>query len=248
VLIDLLSPANYIMINRNAINTLGLNTAVYCSELLTIYKKVVTKKKFVNEDNYFQIDRIYIKTQTTLNEEDQLKCDLILEKVGIIKRDTDNVNIIYFDVEAFSSLLACEDIKILNTIKNTAKVKVSKKDKEESMLQKVKEAIITPDYDIMMALRDWIDSMYTKRPVNRTQLALFQKTLNDYCKGDKQKTIEIINIASIRQYIDCSWAIKVYEDSLTKPVSNINSNNTRVTAFSSVNSQRQTKNVGSEVF
>ena len=39
MLVDILSPANYIMINRDAIRILGLNTAVYCSELLTIYKK-----------------------------------------------------------------------------------------------------------------------------------------------------------------------------------------------------------------
>ena len=40
MLIDLLNSSNYIMINRDAIRVFGLNTAVYCSELLNIYKKI----------------------------------------------------------------------------------------------------------------------------------------------------------------------------------------------------------------
>ena len=64
MIVDLLSPANYIMVNRDAVKTLGLNTAVYTSELLTIYKKVVTKKKFVNDDKFFEVDRAYIEKQT----------------------------------------------------------------------------------------------------------------------------------------------------------------------------------------
>ena len=85
MVIDLFSPANYLIVNKEAIKTLGLNTAVYCSELSTIYKKVVTKKKFVNDEKYFLVDRDYITKQTSLTDEDQLKCDLNLEKVNIIK-------------------------------------------------------------------------------------------------------------------------------------------------------------------
>lgn len=246
MLIDLLSPANYIMINRNAINTLGLNTAVYCSELLTIYKKVVTKKKFVNDNKFFKIDRKYIENQTTLNSKDQIECDIALEKANIVKRDQLDSDVIYFDVEAFSSLLACEDIKILKEIKSTVSSKSAvKKTKEEAIIQRVKESIKCADYDILMALRDWVDSMWSKRPLNNIQVSLFKETLENYCKGDKDKTLAIIKIASLKQYIDCKWAINCYEEnSKSSSAPRVAS---RIPTYSTT-PQKQTQKVGNEVF
>lgn len=63
MLIDILNSANYIMVNRDAIRIFGLNTAVYCAELLNIYKKAVIKQKLV-DDTYFRVDRKYIENQT----------------------------------------------------------------------------------------------------------------------------------------------------------------------------------------
>ena len=75
MLIDLINSSNYIMVNRDAINVFGLNTAVYCSELLNIYKKAVSKKK-ITADGYFTVDRNYITKQTSLTDEDHDQCFL----------------------------------------------------------------------------------------------------------------------------------------------------------------------------
>ena len=56
MLIDILNSSNYIMVNMDAIRIFGLNTAVYCAELLNIYKKAVSKKKLYNDNKYFKID------------------------------------------------------------------------------------------------------------------------------------------------------------------------------------------------
>ena len=66
MLIDILNSSNYISVNRDAIRIFGLNTAVYCSELLTIYKKAITKKKLY-DDNYFKVDRSYIEKQISIS-------------------------------------------------------------------------------------------------------------------------------------------------------------------------------------
>ena len=120
MLIDLLNSANYLMVNMEAIRIFGLNTAVYCSELLNIYKKAVVKNKLYN-GTYFKIDREYIKKQTSLEIEDQLKCDINLRKVNIIIPDEENPDIIRFDVEVYASILSSEDIKLLNSVSSKVK-------------------------------------------------------------------------------------------------------------------------------
>ena len=250
MLADLLSPANYIMVNRDAIRIFGLNTAVYCSELLTIYKKVVTKKKFVNDENFFIVDRNYIQKQTSLDVTEQLKCDINLAKVNIIKISEDNPNVIYFDIEVFGSVLASEDIKVLESV--SSKVKVSKtkgisSSEKEYTIQKLKESIECKNSQVLFKLRDWIDTIYAAgKGVSKAQVRLFKSKLDDYCAGDVQKALKIIDIAIVRAFLDCQWAINEYEKETktrSTPVNLIN----RV-SFNAVNSQTKTLKVSEESF
>ena len=65
MLIDLLNSYNYLMVNMSAIHIFGLNTAVYCAELLNISKKAYKKKKLI-DGVYFEVDRKFIREQTSL--------------------------------------------------------------------------------------------------------------------------------------------------------------------------------------
>ena len=215
MLVDLLSPANYIMVNRDAIKILGLNTAVYCSELLTIYKKVVKKKAFL-EDNFFRVDRGYIEEQTSLDVNSQLACDLNLKKVNIIKINEENPDIIFFDVEIFSSVLASEDVKLIDSV--SKKVKVSKPrgvndGGRKRIIQNLKDSIRCNNYDILVALRDWIDAVTAdpKKYLSIQQVELFKDKLEEYCEGNAEVALNVIKQATIHQYIDCQWAINSYE-------------------------------------
>lgn len=156
MLIDLLNSANYLMVNIDAIQIFGLNTAVYCSELLNIYKKAVVKKKLIDEV-YFKVDRDYIKKQTSLSIEDQIKCDLNLIKVNIIKAKKDNPDIILFDVETFASILSCEDVKILKNVSQKVKIenpKSAKATQRARIIVNLKESIQCKTYELLVALRD----------------------------------------------------------------------------------------------
>ena len=247
MLIDLLNSSNYIMVNMDAIRIFGLNTAVYCAELLNIYKKAVTKKKLY-DDVYFKIDREYIKKQTSIEIEDQLKCDANLLKVDIIKINEENPDIIFFDVEVYASLLSSVDIKLLDKV--SAKVKVAnpkgtKQAQRDRIIVALKESIECKTYEVLSALKGWIDSVMAdpKRYLSKQQVAAFKDRLDDYCNGDLQKALEIIRLATVHAYVDCQWAINVYERNNQPARSQLQVNNTvRVTE------QKKTVEVGEDAF
>lgn len=246
MLIDLLNSANYIMINIDAIHIFGLNTAVYCSELLNIYKKAVIKNKLYNE-KYFKIDRNYIKKQTSLEIEDQIKCDLNLRKVNIIKQDENDPDIIYFDVEIYASVLSSEDVKLLDSVSSKVKVENPKNVKQtqrDRIIIALKEAIECKTLPILQKLQEWIDSVMAdpKKFLSKQQVVAFKNRLDDYCNGDLEKALAIIDIATVHGYIDCQWAINLFERN-NKPINSINPQSAvRVTE------QKKTTIVGDEEF
>ena len=215
MLIDILNSSNYISVNRDAIRIFGLNTAVYCSEILTIYKKAINKKKLY-DDNYFKVDRNYIEKQTSISIEEQLNCDANLLKVNIIKRDTADPDIIQFDVELFASILACEDVKIQENIAKKTATKKSPKVKgtqRERIIINLKKNILCNTPEITFGLEGWIDSIMAddKRVMSAVHVKMFKDQLDDYCNGDLPKALEILRIATVHQYIDCQWAINLFE-------------------------------------
>lgn len=246
MLIDLLNSANYIMINIDAIHIFGLNTAVYCSELLNIYKKAVIKNKLYNE-KYFKIDRNYIKKQTSLEIEDQIKCDLNLRKVNIIKQDENDPDIIYFDVEIYASVLSSEDVKLLDSVSSKVKVENPKNVKQtqrDRIIIALKEAIECKTLSVLQKLQEWIGSVMAdpKKFLSKQQVVAFKNRLDDYCNGDLEKALAIIDIATVHGYIDCQWAINLFERN-NKPISSINPQSAvRVTE------QKKTTIVGDEEF
>lgn len=215
MLIDLLNSSNYIMVNRDAIRIFGLNTAVYCAELLNIYKKAIDKNKLINEI-YFKVDRKYITKQTTLEVEDQLKCDKGLVKTNILKVDPTDPDVVSIDVETFASILSCEDIKIIDAVANQVQAKSATKmsaTKRDRIILRLKEDIQCKDYNLMISLRDWIDSIMTNpnKYVSKQQVELFTEALTKYCGSDMKKALDIVKIATVHQYVDCQWAINLYE-------------------------------------
>mgnify|MGYP003313783118 CR=1 FL=1 len=196
MLIDILNSSNYIMVNMDAIRIFGLNTAVYCAELLNIYKKAVSKKKLYNDNKYFKIDRDYIKKQTSIEVEDQLKCDANLLKVNIITPDKEDPDIIFFDVEVYASLLASEDIKLLDKVSSKVKVanpKGTKQVQRDRIIISLKDAIECKTPEVLFALRGWIDSIMSdpKRVMSKQQVTIFKNTLDDYCDCYLSKAFKI---------------------------------------------------------
>ena len=139
-------------------------------------------------------------------------------------------------------------IKLLDKV--SAKVKVAnpkgtKQAQRDRIIVALKESIECKTYEVLAALKGWIDSVMAdpKRYLSKQQVAAFKDRLDDYCNGDLQKALEIIRLATVHAYVDCQWAINVYERNNQPARSQLQVNNTvRVTE------QKKTVEVGEDAF
>lgn len=216
MLIELLNSNNYISFNIKTAQIFGLNTAVYISELLSIYEKATIKEKLVDNE-YFKLDRKYVFIRTTLSIEEQLRIDSKLMKTGILLKHQDNPDIMKLDVNLFASVITNDDVSLLKDISKKlgglAK-KEPRESKRQAIITALKNSIQCSDYELLTALRDWVDAIFASPKGNylsKASIKLFQETLNTYTKGDLDLALRLVHIATIQGYRDCNWAISVYE-------------------------------------
>lgn len=237
MLIDLLNSYNYLMVNMSAIHIFGLNTAVYCAELLNIYKKAYMKKKLI-DGVYFEVDRKFIREQTSLVEEDQAACDLNLKKIKIIDFYNEDPNIIKFDFELFASLITSEDMKKIKKISDSVKIETPRGTKitqKEIILSKLKESIQNDNDKLNEALKEWLETIYTKQGwASKKSIEVFQQTLYNYTQGDLNKALKIVEIATVNGFRDCQWAINDYEKAFGKPNTQVRTTQQKVATKDSI--------------
>ena len=232
MLLDILDYNNSITINYKTIKVFGLPAAVYLTELLTIYKKADKKKKLDNH-GYFKVDRNYINDVLGLSIEEQLNCDLNLIKTSVLKKSADDPNTLYLDVNLYISLITNADLKLCEDIRKQMKIgrpKGSKESQRQAVISNLKDSIICSNYELLTALRDWVDGVYAnpKGFLSKSAIKLFQDTLNNYTKGDLDLALRVVKIATVQGYRDCQWAINLFEDSERKRLHQSN-NQVRVT-------------------
>lgn len=217
MLLDIFDEDNSIIINCKAIKVFGLSTAAYFSTLIKIYKKAYKKKKL--EDNYFKVDRDYIQSLLGMPIEEQLVCDANLIKISVLNKSTDDPNKIKLDLNMYLSILNDEDVTFIKDIRKQMKVmhpKGIKQTQRQLQINTLKNCIECSNYELLTALREWVDGVYTRPNGFLSKLAIktFQNTLNNYTKGDLDLALKIVQIASIQGYRNCEWAINEYERSL----------------------------------
>ena len=217
MLLDVFDNDNSISVNYRTIQIFGLPTAVYLTELINIYKKATRKNKLV-EDGYFKVDRKYVNNVLGLTPEEQIICDLNLIKTSVLKKSSDNPDILKIDIKLYLSLLCSEDMKLYDDVKKQMKVQKPKGTKESQRQQYInvlKNSIECSNYELLTALRDWVEGVYA-RPngfLSKSSIKIFQDTLNSYTKGDLDLALRVVQIATVQGYRDCQWAINMLEDS-----------------------------------
>lgn len=145
-----------------------------------------------------------------------MKCDLNLAKVNVIKINETDPDVICLDVEVFASLLASEDVKLLANVSKKVKVenpKATKQKTKDRMIAQLKSCFECKNADVLFAIRGWIDSICTDptKYLSKQQVLAFKSKLDDYCDGDAKKALAIIELATVHGYVDCQWAINLYE-------------------------------------
>ena len=150
MLLDVFDNDNSISVNYRTIQIFGLPTAVYLTELINIYKKATRKNKLV-EDGYFKVDRKYVNNVLCLTPEEQIICDLNLIKTSVLKKSSDNPDILKIDIKLYLSLLCSEDMKLYDDVKKQMKVQKPKGTKESQRQQYInvlKNSIECSNYEL----------------------------------------------------------------------------------------------------
>lgn len=207
MLIDLLCTDNYVSFNINIAKAMGLNYAIYISELLNISNKATAKKKLL--DGKFKVDRDYIANRTTIKSAEQLKMDEKLYDLGIIDRDSSNNDVIAIDVDVIASMISGEDTKQLRKVSKLVKLPKTTMTKAEAIAENLKKAATHRNAEIQLALQGWVDSVLS-RPngfLSKPTIEIFKDTVDDFANGDLDLALAVIRVATINGWRDADWAI-----------------------------------------
>lgn len=251
--LDILNQNNYISYNITLAQIMGLEGAVYCSELLNIYKKAHSKNKIIG-DEYFKLDRKYVFQRTTISIEKQLEIDAKWEKIKLMFKHEDNPDIIKLDTQLIAGIIAGENVKLREDLSGylNANISAIKTTKHKKRINALKESIKCSDLKVLEALRNWVDALstYTKNSkVSEQSIEIFQDTLYRYTQGDTEKALIIIKIATVQKYPDCQWAINLYEKDQRMRAQNSVFSNTRMPKVTVSKRKKATKDsLGDEIF
>lgn len=210
MLIDLLSTSNYVSYNIKLAELLGLHSAIYLSELMNINDKAIRKNKL--DDNYFKLEREYIKNRTTLDDKEQLAIEDNLIKLGILERG-ENSNDLSLNITSLTTIMMSADEQLIDNIKKLSKVKKksNRKTKEEQIKLNLKTSLNISNEELRSAFERWIDSVYEKQGwMTKESVAYAQEVIDNASNRDLDVALEILKIASVNAYRDMSWAVNAY--------------------------------------
>lgn len=212
MLIELLSQSNYQSFNINLAHLFGLESAIYLSVLVDINEKAYRKNK-IDEDGFFNIDRKYVTSRTTLAKNTQEKLEVELKNLGVIELKD---NLIKLNIDILTSLLLEENEHIKTDLSNFRKA-TSKKSKGEYILESVKKHIDKNlPIELQEAYANWLESVYSKiNFINKQTLFNAQKEVDAASNHNLDTAIEIINIATASGWKDMRWAVKLYKEQHT---------------------------------
>ena len=223
MLLDLLNKENYLMVNTKLVEVLGLHIAVYISIILDIMKK-----SQANNDSFFMINREDILKMSSLNMEEQILIEDKLIEIRLLKREEDiaTLDIIHikFDVNGLVNLIANGDEKLIDKVTKLAQINPAdiKKTGKLSVRQKtalaLKYGLKAPNQELLDAYKGWIDGVYEnpKGFLSGSAVNIFQKTIDEFAKGDLDLALKIIEIATVNGYRDATWAINLFHKDYEK--------------------------------
>lgn len=211
MILDLVSTDMYVSYNVKLAHRIGLQAAIYVTELLNINRKAILKSK-IDEEGFFKIDRNYIEERTTLGKGDQKKLDEILIELKVLsKKDKDQVNL---NTDNLTGLLLEENDKIVTEISKevSKKSKTKKATKQEAIQANLKESITTQNDELRKMYEFWIDSVIAKQGwMSKVSIIEGQKAVDSYTNRDLDLALKIVSIAATNGYREMTWAIKTFE-------------------------------------
>lgn len=211
-MLNALDSSNYFQYNISAAHILGLTNAIYCSMIINIYQKAKNKKKIYDE--FFDVDRNYITSKTTLDLNTQYECDSSLKKIGIIDVDSNSIDRIKLNYSKFLQIITNEDCSFLKEVSKKARTKNPsevKETKKKRIVKALQEKINSGNGTIDEALHNWVRVVCEKTFMSCETVEDFQKVLMQYAKSDLKKALRIVEIATSQAWTSCVYAISSFE-------------------------------------
>ena len=208
MLVDILSAGNLVSYNTRIAALVGLHPAIYISELLTINDKAIKKGK--TKENYFELDREYIRSRTTFSIDEQLEIEKKLLDIGILNRLESDPNLMYLDVERLTSLFMTDDEKLIHKIKVVTEKK-TKVTKEEKIFVNLQQYVDCPNDELRQAYYDWIEAALQKNGwLSKVSVQEAQQQVDAFSDRILDVALAVVKIAAINGYRDMQWAIEKY--------------------------------------
>lgn len=211
MLVDLLSTDCYVSYNCQLAHVIGLDSAIYVTELINISRKAQEKNKLL-EGKFFVVDRSYITNRTTFTKEKQYQIEKGLKEINVIKTGTTNDSV-FIDLNVLSGLLLNgEDIQenVKKVVAST--MKTEKLTQKQQIARQVKAAVYTANSELYSAYSDWIDAVCDKIGwMSKKAVTIAQQTVDNYARGNLDLALKLIEIATVAGYRDMIWAIQAFE-------------------------------------
>lgn len=214
MLIDILGQANTVDFNSTIANKIGLNAAIYLSELIKQYSYNKINNRLI--EDYFTVDRTSIFSRTTLTEQNQQELDILLVRLNILLKRTSIEDPLSEDMSLnmtnFVNMFASDNEKISQDLKKLTKSNSVKMSQREKHILDLKAKITCNNKELLSAYRNWVDGVYEnpKGFLSITAIKVFQQTVDDFAKGDLDLALKIVEIATINGYRDATWAINLF--------------------------------------
>lgn len=204
--VDLLDGNNYLHVNISLIQKLGLECAVYCTELFTIARRASVKNKLV-DDGCVKVDRDYIKKVTSLSEAQQLDAETKLADLGLLVRFKDKKDTVCVNSNGIGALVVGGDLLNKNDIEELKKKINSKETKKQTKIQALKSYVTVRDALLKEELDSWVEAVYNSgRKLTRDGVIAFVKGVLSY-STDFTEQFKIIKCAKENNYIDVEFCI-----------------------------------------
>lgn len=196
-----LIPKNYIICNTSLIRELGLECAVYLSEILNQ----------CNSEYYTTIDRNAIYDRIYLSIQEQLELDKKLLDLNLIKKQSDTI---FVQINQLCDFLDVQtNVQIVNQPIKEKSAKPTKAEKRELVNKnRLKAYVRTTNSELRDAYAKWIDSVFAKQGwMSDAAVIIAQDEVDKYTDRDLDLALEILKIAAINGYRDITWAINYYD-------------------------------------
>ena len=218
MLIDILSPGNYVSYNVYLAQMLGLECAIYLSELLRINEQLNQNANL--KEGKFIVDRAYIARRTTFDDKKQKALEERLADIGLINLEKSKRNVISLNLPFLVDMVSDSDEnnkKSIEKLWKTCEAKSKKKTKEEVMRENLYACIRTENAELITAYMQWIDAICDRFGwMAKASVTFAQDAVDKESSYDLDVALDIIKIATINGYKDMQWAINTYESDKRK--------------------------------